>query len=78
MAEAERDLLAAQTAAEEAKSEYDGLVARMESDLPRWEGERAAALAAALGAYAVVAAGVGGVGARGGGGLGGAVGGGGQ
>ena len=78
MAEAERDLLAAQTAAEEAKSEYEGLVARMESDLPRWEGERAAALAAALGAYAVEAAGVAGEAARVWRGLGGAVGGGGQ
>jgi hypothetical protein len=55
MAEAERDLLAAQTAAEEAKKEYDALVARMETDLPRWEGERAGALAAALGAYAAEA-----------------------
>jgi len=52
LAEAERDLLVAQTAAETAKAEYDALVSRMEADLPRWEGERAARLSALLGAYA--------------------------
>jgi len=77
LAEAERDLLAAQTAAEEAKAEYDALVGRMEADLPRWEGERAAALATALGAYAAESAAVAGEAARVWRGLGGAVGGGG-
>ena len=76
LAEAERDLLAAQTAAEEAKAEYDALVARMESDLPRWEAARAGALAAALGAYAAESAVVAGEAARVWRGMGGAVGGG--